>query len=192
MISENISIELIALAGIFITASFGYLGTRAQVKSSESRIQESVASLSEDNSSQHTTNYEATKLILNTLQEHTVLIKELVSSYDKGLIKCDSNGDSVYMNLAALRMLGLTAKDIMGKNWFRYVDKDDAIRLLQSITGGMAEEDSFGPIVFKYRHPVTKSKIFIELMGTPVDNYEADESPTSWIFVTTQLEIGSD
>jgi len=113
------------------------------------------------------------------LTEVGVTVDAVVKAQDRPIFKTEPGGALIYANPAALKMLGMTQSQLNGDGWVQAVHPEDRARVFSEWARCISLKQEFGPVVYRYRHPVTREEIWVEAVAVPV--VDIDGGILSWV-----------
>lgn len=185
MDSTPIFVSLISTVGVVVVGFFGYLGIMAQVKKGADAVVGQVTELDSLNSTQHAQNAGLLQQMLDQITEQGVMIQSVINVQHYPIIKTDSKGSLIQINVAGVKLLGMDVPELKGNGWVDAIHPEDRLAVLEAWTDSVRESVPFGPINYRYKHPKTGHVTMVEAVATPVLNL--NKEIISWVAIIVPL-----
>jgi PAS domain S-box-containing protein len=159
-----IAASLISTIGVLGVGLMGYLGIRTKITESN-----------ELNTSQHGDVASVVRSMESLLRDVDATIGLLVSTQGFPLFKNTAEGALIWVNAAALELLGMTFEELADPHgWQAAIYPEDRDRVNQNWVDQMSVEHPLAAITFRYQHPLSGKITKVRAMSRPVRNRDGD------------------
>jgi PAS domain-containing protein len=87
---------------------------------------------------------------------------------DRPMFKTTPHGALIWCNEAAETLLGMSVAELTNDGWARAVYQEDAERVFTAWKKSVDEVVSYGPISYRYIHPVDKHLTWVKAIADPI------------------------
>jgi PAS domain S-box-containing protein len=181
LLNDEVINEFLTIVGLGITGFFTYLAVKVQVK----KVGFQVGELDLTNTEQHGVNAEILGRMLDRIAEQGVMVSAMVNVQDHPIIKTDPTGALIQVNAAGVKLLGMAPHELTGDGWVNAVHVDDRRRVFTAWMDAVANKRPFGPLSYRYHHPVTGVDTLVEAVATPVVGI--NDELISWVAVIVPI-----
>ena len=182
-----ISVTAITAFSVILTGYFTYRGVVLKMRSDQADAHAALGAKVD----------KVQKTVTNGLHDAMVRLEEMVADLkatqevsvsmdERPVFRTSPHGGLIWANDAAVTLLGMSLADLQEDGWAKAVHPDDAERVFSSWKESVAARGTYGPVVYRYRHPGTDEITWVKAVAQPIENKRTQEL-TGW--VATVVEI---
>jgi PAS domain S-box-containing protein len=124
--------------------------------------------------------------LVNQVTENGTMMNAVIRTQEYPIIQTDPHGSLTNANPAAMKLLGMSLAEMTGDGWARAVHPEDREHVFSTWRHCVVNHCEFGPLVYRYIHPVTKEVTLVEAMASPSINIQ--NQIVSWVATIQVVE----